>query len=83
MAKMNTLEMTAGNVFNLQDFEQNKIKFKQRSFENFIGTSFVLIDADLLLIWMNNFQLRFSLPSCVVLACLANNFARRVYYTLF
>ena len=25
MTKMNTLEMTAGNVFNLQDFEQNKI----------------------------------------------------------
>ena len=41
MTKMNTLEMTAGNVFNLQDFEQNKIKFKQRSIEDFIGTSFV------------------------------------------
>ena len=52
MTKMNTLEMTAGNVFNLQDFEQNKIKSKQRSFEDFIGTSFVLIDADLLLIWI-------------------------------
>ena len=52
-------QMTAGNVFNLQDFEQNKIKFKQRSFEDFIGTSFVLIDADLLLIWMNNFRLCF------------------------
>ena len=50
MTKMNSLEMMAGNVFNLQDFEQNKIKFKQRSFEDFIGTSFVLIDADLLLI---------------------------------
>ena len=46
MTKTNTLEMTAGNVFNLQNFEQNKIKFKQRSFENFIGTSSGLIDAD-------------------------------------
>ena len=59
MTKMNTLKMTAGNVFNLQDFEQNKIEFKQRSVENFIGTSFVLIDTDLLLIWMNKFQLWF------------------------
>ena len=59
MTKMNTLEMMAGNVFNLQHFEQNKIKFKQRSVEDFIGTSFVLIDADLLLIWMNKFQLWF------------------------
>ena len=69
MMKMNTLEMTAGNVFNLQDFEQNKVKSKQRSFEDFIGTSFVLIDADLLLIWMNNFHLcfRFHLASCPVL----------------
>ena len=25
MTKMNTLEMTAGNVFNLQDFEQKKL----------------------------------------------------------
>ena len=50
MTKMDTLEMTAGNVFNLHDFESNKIKLKQRSFEDFIGTSFVLIDADLLLI---------------------------------
>ena len=30
-----------------------------KSFEDFIGTSFGSIDADLLLIWMNNFQLRF------------------------
>ena len=69
MRKMNTLEMTAGHVFNLQDFEQNKIKSKQRSFEDFIGTSFVLIDADLWLIWMNNFQLcfPFHVASCPVL----------------
>ena len=39
MTKMNTLEVTAGKVLNLQDFEQNKIKFKQRSIEDFIGTS--------------------------------------------
>ena len=69
MTRTNTLEMTAGNVFNLQDFGQNKIKFKQRSFKDFIGTSFVLIDADLLLTWMNNFQLcfRFHPASCPVL----------------
>ena len=59
MMKMNTFKITPGNIFNLQDFEQNKIKFKQRSFEDFIGTSFALIDADLLLIWMNKFQLCF------------------------
>ena len=59
MMKINTLKMMAGNVFNKQDFEQNKVKSKQRSFEDFIGTSFVLIDADLLLIWMNKCQLRF------------------------
>ena len=48
MTKMNTLEITAGNV---------------------ISTSFLLIDADLLLIWMNNFHLcfRFHLASCPVL----------------
>ena len=69
MTKMNTLEMTAGNVFNLQDFEQNKIKLKQRSSEDFIGTSFVLIDADLFLILMNKFQLwfRFRRELCSVL----------------
>ena len=36
MTKMNTLEMTAGNVFNLQNFEQNKIRSKQRSFEDLL-----------------------------------------------
>ena len=42
---------------------------KQRGFEDFIGRSFVLIDANLLLIWMNNFQLRlcFHLALCPVL----------------
>ena len=73
MTKMNTLEMTAGNVFNLQDLEQNKIKFKQRSVEDFVGTSFVLTDADLLLIWMNKFQLwfHFRREFCPVLLMLA------------
>ena len=77
MTKTNTLEMTAGNVLNLKYFEQNKIKFKQRSFEDFIGTSFVLIDADLLLIWMNKFQLCFRfcrelcpvLPAVLIISC--------------
>ena len=61
--------MMAGNVFNWQDFEQNKVKSKQTSFEDFIGTSFVLIDADLLLTWMNKFQLRFRFRHelCLVL----------------
>ena len=46
-----------------------KQKLKQRSFEDSIGTSFVLIDADLLLIWTNKFQLwfRFRLELCPVL----------------
>ena len=59
MTKMNTHKITAGNVFNLQYFERNKIEFKHRSIEVFIATSFVLIDADLLLIWMNKSQLWF------------------------
>ena len=69
MTKTNTLEMKPGNVSNLQDFEQNKIKFKQRSFEDFIGTSSGLIDAVLLPIWMNNFRLCFGYrrASCPVL----------------
>ena len=72
MTKMNTLKMTAGNVFNLQDFEQNKIKFKQKSVKDFIGTSFVLIDADLLLIWINKFQLwfHFHCELCPVLSAM-------------
>ena len=52
----------------------NKVKSKQKSFEDFIGTSFVLIDTDLLPIWMNNFQLCFRFH----LVCLADNFARGV-----
>ena len=60
--------MKAGKVFNLEDFEQNKIKFKQRSVEDSIDISFVLIDADLLLIWMNNSQHCFCFHVFVSLA---------------
>ena len=42
--------MENGNVINLQDFEQNEIPLKQRSFEDSIDTFFSLFDADLLLI---------------------------------
>ena len=74
--KASTLAMESGNVFNLQDFEQNEIPLKQRSFDTF----FNLLDADLLLIWMNNFRhvfrFRSVLPSLVHRA---NNFARGVY----
>ena len=64
-----TLAMESGNVFNLQDFEQNEIPLKQRSFEDSIDTFFSLFDADLLLTWMNNFRhvLRFRSASCPVL----------------
>ena len=50
-------------------FKQNEIKFKQRSFEDSIGTVFSLFDTDLLLIWMNTFRhaVRFHRASCPVL----------------
>ena len=48
--------MESGNISNLQDFEQNAVPFKQRSFEDSIDTFFSLFDADLLLIRMNNFR---------------------------
>ena len=54
--------MESGNVVNLQDFEQNEIKLKQKSFKDSIGTFFSLFDADLLLIWMNTFQHGFCFP---------------------
>ena len=53
--RVSTLAVDSRNVFNLQDFEQNKIPFKQRSFEDSIDTFLSLFDADLLLIWMNTF----------------------------
>ena len=65
-----TLAMESGNVFNLQDFEQNEIPSKQkRSFEDYTDTFLSLFDADLLLIWMNNFRhgFRFRSASCTVL----------------
>ena len=61
--------MENGNVINLQDFEQNEIPLKQRSFEDSIDTFLSLFDADLLLIWMNKFWngFRFRSASCPVL----------------
>ena len=50
MMRVSTLAMESRNVFNLQDIEQNKFPFKQRSFEDSIDTTFSLFDADLLLI---------------------------------
>ena len=69
MTRVSTLAMERGNVFNLQDFEQNEIPFKQRSFEDSIDTFFSLFDADLLLIWMNTLRhgFRIRLASCPVL----------------
>ena len=57
--------MESGYVFNLQDFEQNEVPFKQRSFEDSIYTFFSLFDADLLsnmkivnlVIWAKIFKL--------------------------
>ena len=48
--------MESRNVFNLQDFEQNEIPFKQRSFEDSIDTFFSLFATHLLLIRMNTFR---------------------------
>ena len=63
------LAIESWNVFNLQEFEQNKVPFKQRSFEDLIDIFFSLFDADLLLIWMNTFWhgFRFCHASCPVL----------------
>ena len=58
---------------NALNLEPNKIKLKQRSVEDFIGASFVLIDASLLLIWMNNFQLCFLLCPALCLVLPANH----------
>ena len=55
--RISMLPMESGNVFNLQDFDYNEIKFKQRSFKNSIRVFFGLFDVDLLLIWMNNFSM--------------------------
>ena len=61
--RASTLAMESGNISNFQDFEQNEIPLKQRSFEDSIDTFFSLFDADLLLIWMNNFRHGFRLVS--------------------
>ena len=56
MTRVSMLAMESGNVFNLQDIEQNKIPLKQRSFEHSIATFLSLFGADLLLIWMITFR---------------------------
>ena len=67
--RVSTLAMENGNVINLQDFEQNEIPLKQRSFEDSIDTFLSLFDADLLMIWMNKFRhgFHFRSASCPVL----------------
>ena len=74
--------MESVNVFNLQDFEQNEVLFKQRSFEDSIDTLFSLFDADLLLICMNNFRhgFRFRNASCPVLHIIVLIISRRAVY---
>ena len=69
MTRVSTLAMESEECFNLQEFEQNKIPLKQRSFEDSIDTFLSLFDADLLLIWMNTFWhgFRFRHASCPVL----------------
>ena len=69
MTRVSMLAMESGNVFNLQDFEQNEIPLKQRSFEDPFNTFLSLFDTDLLMIWMNNFRhaFRFHSASCPVL----------------
>ena len=54
--RVSTLAMESGNVFNLQDFEENEIALKQRSFEDSIDRFFSLFDSDLLLTRMNSFR---------------------------
>ena len=39
----------------LQTNRNKSVKFKQGSFQGFIGTLFSLVDVDVFLIWMNNF----------------------------
>ena len=60
--RVRTLAMESGKVFNLQDFEQNEIPFKQRSFEGSIDTFFGLFHADLLLIWI------YTLPIMLIIS---------------
>ena len=73
--------MESGNVFNLQEFEQNKIPLKQRSFEDSIDTFLSLFDADFVADMDEYFSAWFLLPSCVLpgLAQHANNFVRGVH----
>ena len=68
-------------LFILQDFEQNKIKYIQRSFEDFIDTCVGLIDADI----GEQFLASFSLPFRILpgLAYHTDNFARGVHHISF
>ena len=54
--RASTLAMESRNVSNFEDFEENEIPLKQRSFEDSTDRFLSLFDADLLLIWMNNFR---------------------------
>ena len=73
MTKMNTLEMMAGNLLISKILKKTKLNSnKLRSFEDFIVTFSGSIDADLLLIWMNNFQLRFHFCLVSCLYCVDN-----------
>ena len=77
MTRVSRLAKESGNVFNLQEFEQNKIPLKQ-SFEDSIDTFLSLFDADM----DEYFSAWFPLLSCVLpgLAHHANNFVRGVYH---
>ena len=71
MTRVSMLAVESGNVFNLQDFEQNKIPFKQRSFEDSIDTFLSLFVTDM----DEYFSTWFKLGP----AHRANNFMRGVY----
>ena len=69
MTKMNTLEMTLGMFLISKTLNKTILNSNKEALKILFVHLFVLIDADLLLIWMNNFQLcfRFHLASCSVL----------------
>ena len=76
--------MESGNVFNVQDCEENEIPFKQRSFEDSIDTFFSLFDADLFADMDEYFPAWFPLPPYDLpgLTNRTNNFVRGVYIDL-
>ena len=67
--RISTLAMESGNVFNLQDCEENEFPFKQRISEDSIYTFLSLFDSDFLLLWMDTFQhgFCFRCTSCPIL----------------